>query len=71
MQLQEEYILKWRDYQSNFFELAEDLFLNELLTDATEFISLQARVASRSRLLRRAIPLTNKPYLIQCQYFNK
>ena len=33
--LQEEYILKWRDYQSNFFELAEDLFVNELLTDVT------------------------------------
>ena len=35
LQLQEEYILKWRDYQSNFFELAEDLFVNELLTDVT------------------------------------
>ena len=32
---QEEYILKWRDYQTNFFELAEDLFMNELLTDVT------------------------------------
>jgi hypothetical protein len=31
----EEYILKWRDYQSNFFALAEDLFVNELLTDVT------------------------------------
>lgn len=28
-------MLKWRDYQSNFFSLAEELYLNEFLTDVT------------------------------------
>ena len=33
--MEEEYILKWKDYRANFFALAEDLFTNELLTDVT------------------------------------
>ncbi|TRY74886.1 hypothetical protein TCAL_04513 [Tigriopus californicus] len=33
--MEEEYMLKWRDYQSNFFSLAEELYLNEFLTDVT------------------------------------
>ena len=33
--MDDEYILKWRDYQSNFFALAEELYLSESLTDVT------------------------------------
>lgn len=43
---EEEYILKWRDYQSNFFSLAEDLFLNEMLTDVTLCCRDQVRTKS-------------------------
>ncbi len=33
--MDEEYLLKWKDYQSNFFSLAEELFASESLTDVT------------------------------------
>ncbi len=33
--MDEEYLLKWKDYQSNFFSLAEELFMSESLTDVT------------------------------------
>ena len=33
--MEEEYILKWKDYKSNFFALAEELFVSEHLTDVT------------------------------------
>ncbi len=35
MESEDEYLLKWRDYQSNFFSLAEELFEGEDLTDVT------------------------------------
>jgi len=31
----EEYLLKWKDYQSNFFALAAELFSTEHFTDVT------------------------------------
>lgn len=33
--MEDEYLLKWQDYQSNFFSMAEDLFASEHLTDVT------------------------------------
>lgn len=33
--MEDEYLVKWKDYQSNFFTLAEELFASELLTDVT------------------------------------
>ena len=33
--MDQEYLLKWKDYQSNFFSLADELFASELLTDVT------------------------------------
>ncbi len=58
---EEEYILKWRDYQSNFFALAEDLFLNELLTDVTLCCRDQER---RSQL---TLPFAVSVYFTFCQ----
>ncbi len=45
--MDEEYLLKWKDYQSNFFSLAEELFLSESLTDVTLCCRDQAYEAHR------------------------
>ena len=51
--MDEEYLLKWKDYQSNFFSLAEELFMSESLTDVT--LCCRDQVGRKKNILNTSI----------------